>query len=257
MLSLSVAIIGGLAALTGGFIDAIAGGGGLIMVPALLISGIPPHLALGTNKVSASMGTFIAVCTFAKSRLVIWRLALSGMAFMLIGSWLGTLLTFQLSSAYLGKIMVALLPFAMLVTILPKKERLNQQPVLSGTRYWLLMPLIFLSIGAYDGFFGPGTGSFLILALHWILSVGLIKASATAKVLNLCSNLGAAVSFIWHGSVHWPLATLMTVCCMLGNWLGSRMAIRIGERAVRRFLLVSLGLLLITLVYQYFFVSKP
>ena len=251
-LTLTTAVACGGAALVGGFIDAIAGGGGLLTVPALLLTGVPPHLALGTNKVSSFMGTTVALGTFARSHLVLWRLALAGLAFCLLGAWLGSLLALTVSSAVLGKILVGLLPVGMLLTLAPRREREASSAVLSGPRLWLLTPLVCLAIGVYDGFFGPGTGSFLILALHWVLNVGLMQASATAKVLNLGSNGGAVAAFIWHGSVFWPLAALMTACSMLGNWFGSRTAIRVGARAVRRFLLVSLGLLLVTLVWRYF-----
>ena len=256
-LTLTMAAACGGAALAGGFIDAIAGGGGLLTMPALLLTGVPPHLALGTNKVSSSLGTAVALGTFARSHLVLWLLAFAGLAFALLGAWAGSLLALQVSPEVLGKILVGLLPVGMLLTLAPKRERRDDPecedaPALSGPRFWVLVPLVCLAIGVYDGFFGPGTGSFLILALHWVLRTGLIQASATAKVLNLGSNVGAAVAFIWHGTVFWPLAALMTACSMLGNWLGSRTAIRVGAAAVRRFLLVSLGLLLLTLVWRYF-----
>ena len=251
-LTLGTAVACSGAALVGGFIDAIAGGGGLLTVPALLLTGVPPHLALGTNKVSSCMGTAVALGTFARSQLVLWRLALAGLAFSLLGAWAGSLLALKVSSAVLGKILVGLLPVGMLLTLAPRREREAAPATLSGVRLWLLTPLVCLAIGVYDGFFGPGTGSFLILALHWVLNIGLMEASATAKVLNLGSNGGAVVAFIWHGSVFWPLAALMTACSMLGNWFGSRTAIRVGAKAVRRFLLVSLGLLLVTLIWRYF-----
>lgn len=252
VLDLTTALVCGAAALTGGFIDAIAGGGGLLTVPALLLTGVPPHLALGTNKVSCSLGTAVALGTFARSGLVLWRLALTGLAFSLVGSWFGSLLALQVEQEVLGKILVGLLPVGMLLTLAPRRQRPESGASITGPRLWLLTPLVCLAIGLYDGFFGPGTGSFLILAFHWVLSVGLMEASATAKVLNLGSNVGAVVAFVWHGQVFWPLAALMTACSMLGNWFGSRTAIRVGAGAVRRFLMVSLGLLLVTLIWRYF-----
>lgn len=269
-LTATTAVACGAAALAGGFIDAIAGGGGLLTMPAMLLTGVPPHLALGTGKISASLGTGVAVCAFASSRLVLWRLALAGLAFSLLGSWIGSLLALQVSAEVLGKVLVGLLPVGILITLAPKRERqpartaasdpapsraglaAHSRAAESGPRFWLLTPLVCLGIGIYDGFFGPGTGSFLILALHWILRVGLIEASATAKVLNLGSNVGASAAFIWHGTVFWPLALIMTAFSMLGNWLGSRTAIRVGPAAVRRFLGASLALLLITLIWRFF-----
>ena len=250
--SLFTYAIGIAAAFGGGFIDSIAGGGGLVTMPALLLSGVPPHQSLGINKVSACLGTCVALGNFARSNLVLWRVALAGIAFSLVGSWAGSRLALLLDAAVLGKVLVALLPIGMCATLLPKKERKQEPLPHSGPRFWIPVALVCLVMGGYDGFFGPGTGSFLILAFHWILRMGLMEASATSKVLNLASNFAGAVVFIMNGVVVWSLALPMAAACCLGNWLGSRMAIRIGPAAVRRFLTVSLSLLLVTLLWQYF-----
>lgn len=246
-------IVCSIAALAGGFIDAISGGGGLLTIPALLICGVPPHAALGTNKISACMGTAVALFNYSVNHLVSWRLAACGLGFSLAGSWLGTLLALMLDASVLGKVMIILIPVAMLATIIPQKKKALEDAHVSGARFWLVLPLLCLTLGCYDGFFGPGTGSFLILALHWFLGLGLVRASATAKAFNLGSNVSGAVSFVWHGAVYWKLGMVMAVCFMIGNWAGSALAIRIGAKMVRRFLALSLLLLLATLVWQYFF----
>ena len=245
--------LGILAAFAGGFIDSIAGGGGLVTMPALLLSGVPPHMALGCNKVSACLGTCAALGNFARSGLVHWRTALTGIAFSLLGSWAGSHMALLLDAAVLGKVLVALLPVGLCAVLMPQKER-GSRPSLpqTGPRFWLPVSLVCLALGVYDGFFGPGTGSFLILAFHWVLRMGLMEASATSKVLNLASNFSGTLVFIVGGVVLWKLALPMAAACILGNWLGSRMAIRIGPAAVRRFLTVSLSLLLVTLAWQYF-----
>lgn len=236
-----------LAAFVAGFIDSIAGGGGLITLPALLLAGVPPHLALGTNKMQSSMGTAVALASFANSNLVLWRLALAGLPFSLIGSGIGSKLALFLSDELLGTILIVLLPIAMVCTLVPKKERKSAST--SGSSR-ILVPIVCLVIGVYDGFFGPGTGSFLILAFHWIVGIGLVHASATVKVLNLASNLGALGIFLWSGQIIWAIALPMVVASIVGNWLGSRTAMRLGARAVRLFLTVSLGLLLLTLIVR-------
>lgn len=251
-LTFGTAIFCGIASIIGGFIDAIAGGGGLLTMPALLICGIPPHIALGTNKIGASLGTAVALLNFSANHLVKWRMVIYGVGFSLAGSWIGSLLALALPQALLAKILVILLPCAMVVTLLPGKSNMAHEAYSSGWQFWLLIPLVCAGIGIYDGFFGPGTGSFLILALHWVLRMQLVAASATAKALNLASNLGASLSFLMHGAIFWPLALIMAACLMLGNWLGSNMAIRVGSKAVRKFLAVSLFLLLATLIWQYF-----
>lgn len=252
MISIGAFIFCSMAALAGGFIDAIAGGGGLLTVPALMVSGLPPHIVLGTNKVSASLGTTVALINFSRHGLVLWRLVLCGLGFSLAGSWLGATIAMHVSPALLSRILIFLLPVGMIATFVPPRKKETGADEIKGVRFWLVLPLICLVIGIYDGFFGPGTGSFLILALHWILKIDLIQASGTTKALNLGSNLSGAFSFIWHGVINWPLGLVMAACLMLGNWLGSTFAIRVGTKAVRRFLFVSLFLLLATLIWQNF-----
>ncbi len=252
--SITVCILCSLVSLAAGFLDAIAGGGGLLTLPAVLLAGVPPHLTLGTNKFAATLGTLVALGNFARNNLVLWRMALYGLCFSLTGAWLGSRLALYVDAAQLGKILVAMLPFGMFATFMPRKNRTDvvEEGTPNGWRFWLLIPPVCFAIGAYDGFFGPGTGSFLILAFHWILGTSLLAASATAKVLNLTSNFGALCVFMFTGNVLWPLAVCMAAASMLGNWLGSRTAIRVGSDVVRRFLLVSLSILLLTLVWRYF-----
>ena len=251
MVSTAIILFCTCAAFVAGFIDSIAGGGGLITIPALLLSGLPPQLALGTNKVGCCLGTGVAMLNFARSNLILWRLALLGVGFSLVGAGIGTELALYISPDLLGKVLVLLLPFAMLATLMPKKEQKNP-PLTSGRRYWILAPLCFLIVGIYDGFFGPGTGSFLILALHWVLRISLLEASATSKVMNFASNLGAMFLFIWNGAVIWSVGLPMMAANIAGNWLGSRLAIKVGTEAVRRFLWISLSLLLATLIWRFF-----
>lgn len=251
MVTAGIVIFCTCAGFVAGFIDSIAGGGGLITIPALLLSGLPPQLALGTNKVGCCLGTGVAMLNFARSNLILWRLALLGVGFSLVGSGIGTELALYISPDVLGKVLVILLPFAMLATLMPKKEQ-NRPQLTGGLRYWIMAPLCFLVVGIYDGFFGPGTGSILILALHWVLRVSLIEASATSKVMNFASNFGAMILFIWNGAVLWSVGLPMMAANIAGNWLGSRLAIKVGAEAVRRFLWVSLSLLLATLVWRFF-----
>lgn len=245
-------LVCGLAALAGGFIDAISGGGGLLTIPALLLCGVPPHVALGTNKVSACMGTAVSLANFAKHGMVHWKMAVYGIPFSILGSWLGSLLALYLHPDLLGKILVALLPVAMLGTLLPPKQKALSTLEATGIRFWLAVPFVCLAIGIYDGFFGPGTGTFLILLLHWVLLLDLLAASATAKAFNLASNISAAISFIWHGAVLWSVGLTMACCFITGNFLGSNFAIHHGAGSVRKFLIVSLILLLASLIWQYF-----
>ncbi len=252
MIGISAFIFCCVAALAGGFIDAIAGGGGLLTVPALMLSGLPPHLVLGVNKVSASLGTAVALFNYSRHGLVYWRLVLCGLGFSIVGSWSGVELALYLSPQLLAKVLVFLLPVGMIATFMPSRKNNPPGYKISGVKFWVGVPIICLIMGLYDGFFGPGTGSFLILALHWILKMNLIEASGTTKAFNLGSNISGALSFIWHGVIYWPLGLAMAACLMLGNWAGSAFAIKVGAKAVRRFLFVSLLLLILTLIWQNF-----
>ncbi|MBQ7617951.1 MAG: TSUP family transporter [Desulfovibrio sp.] len=249
MLSLTLIACCTLIAGLAGFVDAIAGGGGLIVLPCLLLSGLPPHYALSANKFSACLGTASALTSFAASGLVLWPIAFKGLGFSLLGAFLGSSLTLYLSPEKLGIILALLLPVALIVTLWPKAER-KTLPENCDIKIWKLS-LVCLAIGLYDGFFGPATGSFLIIAFHFILGLGLLKASATAKVLNLASNLASTVTFITAGTMLWLLALPMAIGSICGNLLGTRFAVKRGAEGVRKMLSVSLILLTITLLYKY------
>lgn len=239
------------AAFFAGFIDSVAGGGGLISLPATLLVGMPPHLALGTGKFMASIGTTAAFFTYAKNGAVAWKIAGIGVAFSFIGSVLGSKTALLVDNAVLGKILILLLPFAALLTFMPVRHGLREKK--SGLlALYVATPLLCSAIGFYDGFFGPGTGSFLLLALHFALGLNLIAASGTAKAFNLASNVSSLVIFIISAKVYWIAAIPMALSNMAGNIMGSRMAIRGGPAVVRRMLLVSLGLLFVSLIWRYY-----
>jgi len=251
----TVIIICCIASFVAGFIDSIAGGGGLITLPTMLLSGVPPHIALGSGKFASTMGTGLALINFARSNLIIWKVASAGIVLALIGAFCGSYLTLLVDSAILKQILIILLPVAMLGTFFPINVKKSQNN-LTGVKFWVLLPLVCFLIGAYDGFFGPATGSFFILAFHWILGLGLIQASATSKVFNSVTNISSTVVFLWTGKVLFVLAIPMAIASMLGNWLGSRIAIKAGPTIIKKFLVVSMLLLLTSLIYSYFFQSS-
>lgn len=233
-----------------GFVDSIAGGGGLIMLPALLLAGIPPQHALGTNKFGSAFGTGVALVNFICNKKVIWKIAMVGVVFTLTGSFLGTKTILLFSNQIIGKIIVILLPLAVLGTLAPRKER-SFNEALSEWDLYLKVPLICFSIGFYDGFFGPGTGSFLIIALYVMLGLNLVQASATAKVFNFGSNIGALTIFLLEGKVLFWLGVPLAIANIIGNYLGSMLAIKKGSQVVKAFLLVSLTILCASLVWKY------
>ena len=203
-----------------GLIDSIAGGGGLLRLPALLIAGVSPQQALGTNKFTGAIGTGAAMLNFARKGLILWKLAFIGIPCALLGSAAGSKCILAFDPQTAGKILIALLPVAAMITLIPRRSKSCKDSFTSKDVY-LLTPLICFSVGFYDGFFGPGAGSFFIIAFNVCLRMNLIQASALTKVFNLSSNLGSLFVFLYHGDVLFLYAIPMTVADLLGNLAGS------------------------------------
>jgi len=233
-----------------GLIDSIAGGGGLLLIPALLFAGLPPQTALGTNKLAGTVGTGFAFYNFLRHKKIVWRVAAVGIIFSLTGAFLGSKTILFFNNETVGKIIVFLLPLAVLGTLLPKKES-SAARVATVRNLDLKVPLICLAIGFYDGFFGPGTGSFLIMAFYLFVGLDLAQASATAKAFNLASNLGALSIFLLGGKVLWGLGLLLAVGNLGGNFCGSVLVIKKGAKIVKPFLIISLSILFVSLLWKY------
>jgi uncharacterized membrane protein YfcA len=234
----SLAEIAGLAlvALVAGTVDALAGGGGLLTVPALLAAGLPPHLALGTNKGQSAFGSLSSLVGFWRAgKLDVHRVPAS-FAGGLLGSLAGAALVLVVSPAALKPLVLVLLVGAALVVALrrpppPYDPALRPPP--AGGRVRAYVWAIALLIGAYDGFFGPGTGTLVILAYAYLLREPMTNASANAKVVNFASNLAAVALFAAHGNVLWAVALPMGAAQVAGGVLGARLAVRGGDRAIR------------------------
>ncbi len=220
-------------ALVAGTVDAIAGGGGLLTVPALLWAGLPPHLALGTNKGQSVFGSGAALARFSRSGLVDGARARITFPAGLAGSLAGAALVLVVPADRLRPIVVALLAFA---AVFVGTRRGGPAPVNGAPRPGATpaAAAIALAVGAYDGFFGPGTGTFLIVAFVALLGDGLARASASAKVVNFASNLAAVVLFAARGAVVWRIALPMAAAQLAGGWLGAHLAVRRGDALVRR-----------------------
>ncbi len=233
-----------------GFIDSIAGGGGLLTIPALLMAGIPPQTALGTSKFAAVLGTSVATINFAKNNKIVWKVVALGIIFSLLGASGGSKTILFFSNETVGKIIVFLLPVAMAITLAPKKD-MGLVKEISEKDLYLKVPLIALAIGFYDGFFGPGAGSLFIIAFYLILHLNLVQASGTAKAFNLASGIGALTVFLIEGKVILLLALPLATANIAGNYLGSLLAIKKGAAVVKVFLVVSLLILFCSLLSKY------
>jgi len=236
-ISIEIILFLGIVATLAGFIDAIAGGGGLLTVPALLWVGIPPLNALATNKLQGCFGTATASVNFwRKGLLPIDQLKIP-IVMTFLGAICGTWLVQNLSSDRLNAIIPWLLiSFALFFAFSPKASDLDHQARLSISAFGISTCSL---IGLYDGFFGPGTGSFFMLAVILILGFNITKATATTKLLNFTSNIASLASFALGGHVLWLTGLVMGMGQMIGAWLGSQLAIKHGGKVIRPLLVIS------------------
>lgn len=227
----------------GGFIDSIAGGGGLITVPALLAAGLPPQLAFGTNKAQSSIGTTVAVMRYARGGLISWPEVRSAAIVSFIasafGAWAVTLVSNALLKAVVPWMLLAIVVYVMF------SPKLGVEGGAPKMRAGVFGGIFGSVLGFYDGFFGPGTGAFWTIATVTLLGLELRRATAYTKVVNLGSNLGSLVVFAIKGSVLLPTAAVMIGGQLIGTYLGSGLVLTRGATLIRRvFLCVVIGIVL-------------
>ncbi|HEZ5976286.1 TPA: TSUP family transporter [Neisseria meningitidis] len=223
----------GLVAMIAGFIDAIAGGGGLITLPALLLAGIPPVSAIATNKLQAAAATFSATVSFARKGLIDWKKGLPIAAASFAGGVVGALSVSLVSKDILLAVVPVLLIFVALYFVF--------SPKLDGSKegkarmsFFLFGLTVAPLLGFYDGVFGPGVGSFFLIAFIVLLGCKLLNAMSYTKLANVACNLGSLSVFLLHGSIIFPIAATMAV----GANLGARFAVRFGSKLIKPLLIV-------------------
>ena len=234
-----------------GFVDAIAGGGGLISLPAYLFAGLPIHTAIGTNKLSSACGTALTTVRFIRNGLVRWKLALPGVAAAMIGSACGSRLSLVTDERVIRGILFVVLPAAAFIVLNRKlfPDREEEQTEITP-RTLRICTLASLAVGFYDGFYGPGTGTFLIIAFTVFARLSVGASNAQAKVINLTTNLTSLTIFLLGGTVLIPLGLTAAACNMLGNYFGSGLAMSKGAKITRPIILAVLALLLIKLLTE-------
>jgi len=233
-----------------GFVDSIAGGGGLITVPALLAVGLPPHLALGTNKFASAMGVTTALRQYRGGGLVRIRDWIPAVVCTFLGAASGTLLIQRLSGDFLEWLIPVLLVVILVYTLI--SPDLGSRPAQARMNRRLFMVLFGLLLGFHDGFFGPGTGAFWTLALVSLVGLDLRRATASTKVMNATSNITALVFFLIGGKVVFTLGLAMGLGQMVGATLGSREVMRRKPGFVRWFLIGSVALTAGRMVWERF-----
>ena len=236
-----------------GLVDSIAGGGGLISLPAYLIAGLPSHEAIATNKLSSAFGTSLTTIRFIRKRLVEPRLALITVIAAAIGSSAGARLSLRMDERFLKVLLIAVLPIAAAIVLNKRVFQKNEETgdtIRLDRRTVLTAVLSALIIGGYDGFYGPGTGTFLIIAFTVFTRLSINRANAQAKVINLTTNIASLTVYLLSGKVVILLGLAGAVSNMAGNYIGSSLVLSKGARIIRPIMIVVLAILLIRVISE-------
>ncbi|UYQ71555.1 TSUP family transporter [Pelagibacterium flavum] len=230
-----------------GFVDAVAGGGGLITIPALLWAGLPPLGAIATNKAQSIVGTTMAAWTYWRKGYVSILSLVPSIGAAFAGSLLGAVIVKQVDTSALEVLIpVAVIAVALYFTFSPSIKDIDG---VARLKFPTFVPVFALVIGFYDGVFGPGTGSFLMLAFVALFGLSAARASAHTKILNVTSNLAALLFFIIAGDVVWPVAIVMAGGQVIGGYLGAVTGIRYGARIIRPLVIVVSIILAVKLLF--------
>ena len=236
----------------GGFVDAVAGGGGLISLPAYLIAGLPAHAAIGTNKISSAMGTSLTTWKFWKQGYIRLKLRLLCVVFALVGSTLGANLALLVSDRFFKILLLFILPLTAFYVFRSKAMETGGKDPLSPGKTALIASAAAFVIGAYDGFYGPGTGTFLLLILTGLAHMELTAAAGTTKVINLATGLAALVTYLINGQVYMLLGLIAGVFGIAGNWLGTRCFTQSGAKIVKPLIIVVLAIFFARILWEMF-----
>lgn len=235
----------------GGVVDSVAGGGGLITLPAYLLAGLPPHSAAATNKCSSMFGTLLSTVRYLRHGCWHRPTAAVSAAGALLGSWLGAQLNMFLDERYLYWVLLCALPVVGVAILLkPDLGTRSRTESYSSGALAVRCAAIALILGCYDGFFGPGTGTFMMIALSTFCGFDLLTASGNTKIMNLSSNVAAFTAFALGGKIVWAVGLTAAVFGMLGNYVGSGLALKNGAKVIRPMFLVVLVLLVGRLVWE-------
>lgn len=235
-----------------GLVDAIGGGGGLISLPAYLIAGLPPHMAVATNKMSATFGTALATMRFIRAGLVNIKLAIPAVISAIIGSSIGANILLVVPAEIMNYVLIVVLPVSAFLVL--NKKIFNDKgsdTVKLDKRTYLTAMAAALVVGIYDGFYGPGTGTFLIIAFTVFAKLDIKTANAQAKVINLTTNVTALVILLINGQVMLFLGLVAAACNMVGGYIGAGLAMTKGSNLSRNCIIFVLFLLALKVIGVY------
>lgn len=235
-----------------GIIDAVCGGGGLLTLPMFMATGFPVHMITGTNQCSIFFGGATSLVRFAKSGHVHWPTALMTIPFAMIGATLGARLNMMIPESYLEIIMMLLVPVVAVVLLLKRDFGSENHASSLSTRQCICSALATgLIIGAYQGFYGAGAGTFFMLAFAVLMKLDLTTASGNTKVVSFCSVTTASLSYVFNGMVYWPVVIAATVFNVVGSYVGAGLAMHKGARFIRPMFFMVLALLFIRLIFTW------
>ena len=232
-----------------GFVDAIAGGGGLISIPAYMLAGCPPHIAIATNKVSAGMGLITANYRYAKSGYVRWKLSAICAVAALCGGSIGAKLSLMLSDRYFKIFMLLILP-ATAAFVMKGRILEDNKEDLGFARTVVIACAVALTVGAYDGFYGPGSGTFMLLLLAGAAHMKIQEANATAKVINLCTCISSLTVYLINGQVLIILGLAAGLTSTIGAWIGTKMFDRDGSGIVKPIIVLVIAIFFIKIIIE-------
>lgn len=229
-------------------VDSIAGGGGLISLPAYLFAGLPAHQAIATNKLSSATGTFISTARLVKNKYADMRLAFPSIIAAFIGSTIGANIALRTSDKVLKVVLLAVLPIVAFYVLKKKDLEPVSDVKVSRKMQYIIVTAASLIIGMYDGFYGPGTGTFLLLAFTGLAGLDVRTASGNMKLVNLTSNIAALVTFLFAGKIVWALGLAAAVFSVAGHYIGSGLVMKSGTRIVRPIIVVVVVILFVKIL---------
>lgn len=224
-----------------GYIDSIAGGGGMIQVPVLLYSGIPPIFVLATNKMASLFGTLMATIKYAVSKKISWKVVSIAIIPCLVASYIGSKLVMYLPNSVIQWAILISIPIALLF-LLKKSHTIKEENTLLTKKSIIASTA---PIGFYDGLLGPGTGTYMTISMKKFLHLDYVISTASTKPLNLATNIGSAIAFVSAGKVLWMIAIPMALANMTGSYIGSHYAVKGGEKFIKKVLIFVLIFMLL------------
>lgn len=231
-----------------GFVDAVAGGGGLISLPAYIFAGVPIHNAVATNKLSSAAGTVVSTARLCRHHYADFRLAVPTVIAALVGSSMGAHVALLVSDKILKTMLLILLPVIAYYVLRKKDLEPKEEKKISRKAQYIIATAASFLVGMYDGFYGPGTGTFLILIYTGMVKLDVLTAAGNTKLVNLASNISALLVFLINGVVLLPLGLAAAVFSIGGHYLGAGLVMKNGSKVVRVIILLVIALLFIKVI---------